>query len=149
MTDTRTTSTPGTSIQGEPDTTSGTGVRESRGLREPMMRFNLLEEIARLASEPQWNDGDRNSIVLAKDARFRMLLSVLRNGARLGDDDGEATLSVHLITGSATVRRGQDEVMLAPGEIAVLEAGSGWSIESDQESAVLTTLAWPEEQAGV
>jgi quercetin dioxygenase-like cupin family protein len=138
-----------THIPGEPDTTSGSGVRDSRALRAPLMRFNLLDEIGRLAGEPQWNDGDRNSIVLAKDARFRMLLSVLRSGSRIGDENGDATLSVHLITGAATVRRGRDEVMLAPGEIAVLEAGSSWALEAEEESAVLMTLAWPEERAGV
>jgi hypothetical protein len=53
------------------------------------------------------------------------------------------------VTGSARVQRGHDEVSLAPGEIAVLEAGSDWSLEADDETAVLTTLAWPEEKAGV
>jgi quercetin dioxygenase-like cupin family protein len=136
-------------IAGEPDTTSGSATRDSRTLREPVMRFNLLEEIGRLAGEPQWKDGDRNSIVLAKDARFRMLLTVLRSGARMGDEDADATLSVHLITGSATASRGSDSVMLGPGEIAVLEAGSSWALEADQESAALLTFSWPEELARV
>jgi quercetin dioxygenase-like cupin family protein len=136
-------------IAGEPDTTSGSATRDPRTLRQPLMRFNLLDEIGRLAGEPQWNDGDRNSIVLAKDARFRMLLTVLRSGARMSDDDGEATLSIHLITGSATAARGRDSVVLAPGEIAVLEAGSRWSLEANEESAALLTFSWPEELARV
>jgi quercetin dioxygenase-like cupin family protein len=139
-----------TQIPGEPDTTSGSGVRDSRSLREPLMQFRLLDEIGRLAGEPQWNDGDRNSIVLAKDARFRILLSVLRENARLGDDDADSgTLSVQLITGSATVTRGSREVLLAPGEIAVLEGGDAWSLTAHAESAVLLTLSFPEERAGV
>ena len=136
-------------IPGEPDTTSGSDVRDSRSLREPLMTFNLLDEIARLAGEPQWSDGDRNSIVLAKDARFRMFLTVLRDGARLADDDGEATLSIHLVTGTVGVRRGDDESMLAPGEVAVLQAGAAWSVSALAESAVLLTLAWPEDRARV
>src|SRR5437660_1491675 len=79
-------------IAGEPDTTSGTATREPRPLREPLMRFRLLDEIERLAREPEWNGGDRNSIVLAKDAQFRLLLSVLRRGARIADEQAEATL---------------------------------------------------------
>jgi len=138
-----------TNIPGEPDTTSGSGLREPRPLREPLMRFNLLDEISRLAGEPQWSEGDRNSIALAKDPHFRILLTVLKTGARIGDDDADATMSVHLITGSATVRHGADEVHLVPGEVAVLEAGSGWQLHADQESAALLTLAWPEERAGV
>lgn len=137
-----------TQIPGEPATTSGSGVRDSRPLRDPLMHFNLLDEIGRLAGEPQWNDGDRNSIVLAKDARFRILLSVLRDGAGLADDDAYATIAVHLLTGSAMVTRGDREVLLAPGEIAVLEAGDAWSVAARAESAVLLSLSWPEEMAG-
>jgi hypothetical protein len=38
------------------------------------MRLNLLDEIARLANEPQCSHGHRSSIVLARDARFRVVL---------------------------------------------------------------------------
>ena len=138
-----------THIPGEPDTTSGSATREPRPLREPLMRFNLLDEISRLAGEPQWSDGDRNAIALAKDSQFRMLLTVLRAGAKIGDDDADSTLSVHLITGSATVRRDRETIHLAPGEIAVLEGGSGWELDADQESAALITMSWREEQARV
>ena len=136
-----------TDIPGEHDTTSGSDSRDSRQLRQPLMRFAVLDEIARLAGEPEWNSTDRNSIVLAKDARFRMMLSVLRRGARLSDDDGEATFSLQLVTGSVTVMRGGEQLQLAPGEIAVVEAGASWSVEAAEESAVLMTLAWPEATA--
>jgi mannose-6-phosphate isomerase class I len=138
-----------TSIPGQPDTTSGSPDRESRRLRDPLMRFNLLDEIARVAGEPEWGDGDRNSIVLAKGARFRLLLTVLRDGAQMDDDNGAATLSVQVITGSATIGRGPDQAILAPGELAVVEAGSPWTLTATGETAVLTTLAWPEDRAGV
>jgi hypothetical protein len=138
-----------TRIPGQPDTTGGSSLREPRPLREPLMRFNLLDEISRLAGEPQWGEGDRNSIALAKDARFRVLLSVLRTGATIGEDDADSTMSIHLITGAVTVRRGDVSVALAPGEVAVLEGGSGWQVRADQESAALLTLSWPEEQARV
>jgi hypothetical protein len=139
-----------TQIPGEPDTTSGSGVRDSRSLRDPLMQFNLLDEIGRLAGEPQWGDGDRNSIVLAKDARFRILLSVLRENARIAEEDGDwGTMSVQLITGSATIARGPREILLAPGELAVLEGGAAWSVTAHAESAILLTLAWPEGRAGV
>ncbi|MEO6715113.1 MAG: hypothetical protein ABIM89_17035 [Mycobacteriales bacterium] len=136
-----------TDIPGEHDTTSGSDTRDSRALRAPLSRFALLDEIGQLAGEPEWNTADRNSIVLAKDARFRMMLTVLRRGARLADDDGQATFSLQLVTGSVTVTRGGEELLLAPGEIAVVEAGASWSVEAAEESAVLMTLAWPEASA--
>ena len=138
-----------TDIPGEHDTTSGSDTRDARPLRDPLMRFVLLDEIARLAGEPQWAANDRNAIVLAKDARFRMVLTVLRPGARFADKDGEATFSLQLVTGSVTVARDEQQLLLAPGEIAVVEAGASWFVEAAEESAVLMTLAWPEALAEV
>ena len=54
-------------VPGSMETTSGSDGREARSLREPLMLFDLAAEIDRLTAESEWGDGDRNSIVLAKD----------------------------------------------------------------------------------
>ena len=115
-------------------------MRESRPLSEPILQFSLLDEIARLAGEPQWSDGDRNSIVLARDEQFRVLLTVMRRGAQIADRDGTETLSLQLLSGSVMVRRDAADAVLAPGELVVLERGGAWSIDALEESAALFTL---------
>ncbi len=137
------------SIPGQRATTSGSPTREARSLRDPPMRFALRDEAARLAAEPEWTDGDRNSIVLAKDARFRMLLSVLRQGAVFHGEEADSTASVQLISGDVAVECGGAYVDLAPGEVAVLDAGDGWSLHATRDSSVLLTLSWPTEKVRV
>jgi hypothetical protein len=58
-------------VPGTMDQTSGSDDRASRPLRDPLMKFDLREEIDRLSCERQWDEDGRNSIVLAKDARLR------------------------------------------------------------------------------
>jgi quercetin dioxygenase-like cupin family protein len=136
-------------VPGTMDTTSGTGDRESRPLRDPLMRFDLAAEIDRLTSEREWNEGDRNSIVLAKDARQRVLLTVMRTGARVGDEEAEGPIAVQVLGGRVAVRRDSYEEALGDGELATIEAGGLWSVQAVEDSAILLTLAWPPEQAGV
>jgi len=130
------------------DTTSGTDERESRRLREPLMRFELQAEVERLAGETQWNEGDRNSIVLEKDARLRVLLTALRSDSVIGEDDIDGPLTVQVLTGAVLVRRGDRSVELAEGDLATIEPGrTAWSVKALDDSAVLITIAWPAERS--
>lgn len=136
--------------------TSGSDSRGSRPMMEPLMVFTLGDEIERLRSEGPWTDGDRNSRMLAKDVDFRVLLSVLREGARLDEQDGDARASIHLLTGRAVLRLGggsvldgTEEAELAAGDVATVDAGRPWELRATAECALLLTLAWPREKAGV
>ena len=130
-------------VPGTMDTTSGTDEREPRALREPLMRFELQAEVERLAGENEWNDGDRNSIVLAKDARQRVLLTALRSGARIGEDDIDGPFTIQVLTGAVVVRRGNRSVELTEGDLATIEPGpAAWAVDALDDSAVLITIAW-------
>ncbi|HVM31164.1 MAG TPA: hypothetical protein VM305_10420 [Candidatus Limnocylindrales bacterium] len=129
--------------------TSGSDSRESRALMERLMTFDLHSEIDRLRSEDQWNDGDRNSRMLAKDVDFRVLLTVLRSGATLDENDGDARTSLQVIGGSARLETASGSAELGAGQIAVVDAGQPWSFTAKEDCAVLATLAWPREKAGV
>jgi quercetin dioxygenase-like cupin family protein len=116
---------------------------------ERLMVFGLAEEVERLRGEHAWQDGDRNSRTLAKDVDFRVLLSVLRGGATLEEGDGDARVSLHLLEGRATLRLEAAEAELNAGELAVVNAGQRWQLRADGDCAMLLTLAWPREKAGV
>ena len=137
------TSAAASQVPGTMDTTSGSDEREPRPLREPLMRFELQAEVERLAGENEWNDGDRNAIVLAKDARQRVLLTALRSGARIGEDDIDGPFTIQVLTGAVVVRRGDRSVELTEGDLATVEPGpAAWAVEALDDSAVLITLAW-------
>jgi quercetin dioxygenase-like cupin family protein len=136
----------GRSAYGE---TSGTGTRQARPVMERLMSFRLTDEIARLRAERPWQDGDRNSRTLAKDIDFRLLLSVLRDGAVLDEQDGDARVSIQLLEGSAALLLDDDEAELNAGQLAVVDIGQRWLLRAVGECAALLTFAWPREKAGV
>ncbi|MEP7159125.1 MAG: hypothetical protein ABI797_06835 [Chloroflexota bacterium] len=129
--------------------TSGTDTREARAMIEPLMHFSLGEEIAALRAEDGYRMRDRNSRTLAKETDFRVLLSVLRKGASLDEQDGESRASVQVIEGSATLGIDGDETMIEAGELAVVDSGHAWLLEARTECAVVITFAFPNEKAGV
>lgn len=131
-------------------TTSGTESRGARPLMEGLMIFGLGDEIAGLRAEDPYLDGDRNSVTLAKEVDFRVLLSALHTGATLDEQDGDARASLHILDGEAALRIGDGEAaQLSAGDIAVVDAGRPWSLTARSDCAVLLTLAWPREKAGV
>ena len=129
--------------------TSGTGEREARPLMEGLMTFALRDEIATLRAEPQWRDGDRNARTLAKDVDFRALLSVLRPGAMIDEHDGDARASIQILEGGVQLTVDGQNAELGEGQLAVVDSGRPWLLTAATDCAVLITLAWPREKAGV
>ncbi len=129
--------------------TSGTESRDARPLMEGLMIFGLRGEIEGLRAESPYTDGDRNAATLAKEIDFRVLLSVLRSGATLDEQDGDARTSIHLLEGAATLRGDGEDSQMNATDIAVIDAGRSWLLTAQSDCAVLLTLAWPREKAGV
>ena len=69
------------------------------------MVFSLRLEIDLLRNEDQFANGDRNSVTLAKEVDFRAMLSVLRPGATLDEQDGDARASIHVVEGGVDAGR--------------------------------------------
>lgn len=130
-------------------TTTGTSERDSRPLMDRLLVFNLADEIAALRTEYEWSENDKNSRTLAKDVDFRVLLSVIHTGAALDEEDGDARASIHLVEGSAELDIAGEVTALQQGQLAVVNAGQAWVLRATTDCAVLLTLAWPIEKAGV
>lgn len=139
-----------TTTQGSYGSTSGTDSRGSRPLIGELMVFSLSAEKDALRNEDPYRNGDRNSATLAKEVDFRVLLTVLRPSATLDEHDGDARASLQVLEGTASVSVGDEaEAELQAGDIAVVDAGQSWLFRATSECAVLLTLAWPREKAGV
>lgn len=136
--------------QGSYGSTSGTDTRGSRPLIESLMVFSLEAEAEALKNEEQYKNGDRNSATLAKEVDFRVLLSVLRSGATLDEQDGDARTSIQVLDGTASISVGGGaEADMVEYDVAVVDAGQSWLLRATSDCAVLLTLAWPREKAGV
>jgi len=129
--------------------TSGSDVREARELMSSLLTFSLEEEIEALRSEPAWEANEKNARTLAKDVDFRVLLTVLHVGATMAEQDGEARASLQVLDGEAEVVVEGETSRLAPGSMAVINSGQSWTLRAVSDCAVLLTLAWPIEKAGV
>lgn len=127
--------------------TSGTDTREPRTISAALSVHRILDEVERLSAEPEWSEGDRDSLTLAKAPDVRLVLSVLRAGARIGDEEAHGSLAVQAVAGAIVVGRGEERVELRAGELAVLQEGATWWVEAQERSALLLTMAWPEERS--
>ena len=122
--------------------TSGSDMREARPLMERLMVYPLDEEISRLRTEPQWQEGEKNTLALAKTGDLRVLLTTLRAGSALTEFDGEGSATIQVLSGRLVVTFEDASDVIEAGEFAVLEGGTPWRIEAAQEAALLLTLAW-------
>lgn len=127
----------------------GSDTREARTMIESLMQFSLELEADSLRLEPEYREGDRNSRTLAKETDLRVLLTVLREGAALDELDGDERATVQVVDGTATIELDGAEAHLQPSEIAVVDRGQPWILRADSDCAVLLTIAFPPEKAGV
>ncbi|MEP7360303.1 MAG: hypothetical protein ABI744_01860 [Chloroflexota bacterium] len=127
----------------------GSATREPRTMMAPLMQFSLELEADSLRLEPEYRDGDRNSRTLAKETDLRVLLTVLRQGAALDEQHGEERATVQVIDGTATIEVDGAEAHLQPVEVAVVDRGQAWVLRADSDCAVLLTIAYPVDKAGV
>jgi quercetin dioxygenase-like cupin family protein len=135
--------------QGSYGSPGGSDTRGARTMIEPLMRFSLEVEADSLRLEPEYREGDRNSRTLAKETDLRVMLTVLREGAALDEQDGDARTTVQVIDGTATLEIDNAEAHLEPAEVAVIDRGQPWIIRAESDCALLLTIAWPPEKAGV
>ena len=129
--------------------TTGTDERDSRALMDRLLVFSLADEIASLRGESEWEQNEKNSRTLAKDVDFRAVLIVMHTGATLEEHHGDARASVQVIEGSAELNVDDQMTELASGQLAVVDSGQPWTLQSTSDCAVLLTLAWPLDKAGV
>jgi len=131
---------------GEP-TTSGTETREPRQLHPSIETFELRGEIDALRREPAWQEHGRAAKTLAKAPTHRLVLSLVQAGGEVGDDDTWGPLTLQVLSGSVTARRGTDSHRVAEGGVAWFASGPGWSARAESDAALLLNISWPEERA--
>jgi quercetin dioxygenase-like cupin family protein len=129
------------------DITTGTDTREARSMQPAVMGFDLLAEAERLRAEPAWAEHGRSAKTLAKAPAFRVVLSLLRAGGEVGDDDAWSPIAVQVLAGAATAGRGADAVELEAGGMAWIDEGAGWTVHAREDAVLLISMTWPAARA--
>ena len=118
--------------------------RESpeKRLALPMAVFDVRGEIEQRQREPAWIQGDRNAKTLVKKPDQRIVLMVLKPGARLEEHFAPGSLAVHVLFGRVRMAVGEHAVELNAGQMLTLDGGHRHEVEAAEASAFLLTLGW-------
>jgi hypothetical protein len=130
------------------DVTTGTDTRAPRSLHPPLLGIDLAHEIDQLSAEPAWAEHGRTAKTLAKSATFRVVLTLLRAGGSIGDDDVWSPLTVQILGGRVHAEQGDASIAAGPGSLVWFEEGPGWTVRADEDAALLISLTWPPERTG-
>jgi quercetin dioxygenase-like cupin family protein len=122
--------------------TAGSPQRPVRQLAGAMLRFDLDAELASLKGEASWRGGDRNARTLVEEPTLRIVLVVLKRGARLSEHRTNGRASVHTLVGRLRLRVFDQAVELPPSHVLTIERELAHDVEALEESAFLLTIAW-------
>ncbi len=79
---------------------------------------------------------------LVREPDLRIVLVVMKAGARMAEHRAGETVSVHALSGHVRLRLPDTTVELPFGRLLVLEKGLRHDVEANEESAFLLTLGW-------
>ena len=132
----------------QPDmtTTRGSDQREGRRVDTPLARFDLADELRRLAGEPPGHDRERQTITLARAGRLRLVLTRAASGAEFGADDVDGALALIVLDGTLSVRRAEATEQASVNEVIVIDGGTPWRALPETDVAVLLVMAWPDDR---
>ena len=97
------------------------------------------EEVALLA-EPEWADGDRNSKTLFKAGTLRVVLTALRDGAALRNEDPDEAVALHVLQGELHVGIRSDVTLAGTGQLVCLAGGEAWQVTAAVDSLFLLVV---------
>jgi quercetin dioxygenase-like cupin family protein len=127
-----------THLRGE---TSGSSSRAPQQLTGSILSFDLNAEAAQLHYERGFRETDRGANTLVNTPTLRLVLTVLRQGARLPEHHAPSTVVIQVVSGHLRVRVGTDTTDLSAGHLVVLEPSLRHDAEALEDSVVLLTLA--------
>jgi quercetin dioxygenase-like cupin family protein len=128
-----------------PETTGGSDEREARSLNVPVVHVGLGQEVARLRSEQEFSQGDRNARTLAKLGAFRLVIVVFRSGAQFDELDQRGTVALQVLEGRLELQVEAETVEISEAEIAIVAPNHDWRAVTRSDGVLLLHLAWPPE----
>ncbi len=114
-------------------------------LAEPLLQFNLQEELQQLRERHSWQrETGRSSRTLAKYSDFRIMLILMKAKTQMNEHRAEGRVSIHPLLGRICVHLPDQKIAFLPvGQLLVLDRGVLHDVEAVEESAFLLTIAWP------
>jgi quercetin dioxygenase-like cupin family protein len=95
-----------------------------------------------LREEPAYRDSGYTARTLVREPDLRVVLIVMKAGARMLDHQVERTASVHALSGRLRLHLPGKPVELPAHHLLALEAGVRHDVEALEQSALLLTIGW-------
>ena len=123
--------------------TEGSRQRSAHPLAGPALTFDFASELEQLRREESYRAGDRNARTLVKEGGLRIVLTVLKDGARLREHSAPGPVSVQTLDGRVRLHAAGETVDLPVGGLLALDGNVAHDVEALEESAFLLTIALP------
>jgi len=107
------------------------------------LTFDLAAEVARLHTEESWRQGVRNAKTLVKEPDLRVVVILLRQGARMEEHRAPGRITIQALSGRLRLQLLDQASDLEAGQILMLDPDIPHDVEAIEESAFLLTIAWP------
>jgi quercetin dioxygenase-like cupin family protein len=114
-------------------------------LAEPLLRFDLQQELRELRREDSWSrETGRSSKTLAKYSDFRIVLVLMKPATHMNEHRAEARISIQGLVGRIRLHLPEQKTIeLSAGQLLALDCGIPHDVEALEESAFLLTVCWP------
>ena len=109
------------------------------------LQFDLDGEVRELRLEETWARTGQNAKTLVKHPDFRIVLILLRAGARIREHQSDARMSIQCLSGHLRLSLPNESVELRPGHMVVLDTTFPHEVEAVDERALLLSIPWPRE----
>ena len=126
-------------------TGTDSAARPARSLSPELEVLDLGAEGVGLLAEPEWSGGDRNSKTLLKTETLRVVLTALRSGAVMDNDDPDESITIQGLQGTLTVRVDAEEVTVRMGQLVCLAGGDPWRVHAASDSLFVLVVGRPRE----
>jgi quercetin dioxygenase-like cupin family protein/hemerythrin-like domain-containing protein len=127
---------------GGPQTVEARNQDITRQHDETSVRLTRFEDaIAEMKQEPAWLRGDRTARTVVKESGLSVVLTIMKAGAELQAHRADGSLTIQCLSGHVRFFALQRRIELWPGDMAALAGGVEHSVEAEEESAFLLTIA--------
>jgi quercetin dioxygenase-like cupin family protein len=103
---------------------------------------NLAAVDAEMRHEDAYEREGHTARTLVREADLRVVLVVMRAGARIAEHRVNDTASIHALSGNIRLRLPDTTADLTAGALLVLERGVKHDVEAVADSTFLLTLGW-------
>ncbi len=113
---------------------------KERGIDEPVLTFNISEQIERLKAEPEWASGMEDGMTLAKYPHMRVVLVALKKGRSMQEHKVEGPMSLFVISGNISLTAGDGEYELKENGLLTLRKEVLHEVTAKADSVFLLTV---------